>query len=109
MHKKLLTMVAAAALTAGCMSQLTVKSGGSTAPGHCNYHECSLGSLYGIDWCGKEDGVLSEEPMLPFARVTSVVRPRDFALAFFSLGLMIPMHLEYDMETRPLPRKGDAK
>ena len=109
MNSKLLSIVVAATLATGCMSQLTVKSGGSTASGHCNYHECSLGSLYGIDWCGKDNGVLSQEPMLPFARVTSVVRPQDFALAFFSLGLVIPIHIEYDIETKPLPCKGGSK
>ena len=92
-------------LLVGCTSQLTVFSGGASSPGHCNKRECACGSLYGIDWCDKEDGVNSCEPQYPMSRVSTVVRPQDFALAFFTLGLIIPMHLEYDLETKSLPRR----
>lgn len=89
----------------GCTSQLTVFSGGASSPQYCNKTECTWGSLYGIDWCDKKDGVNSCTPEYPMARVSTVVRPQDFALAFFTLGLIIPMHLEYDFETMPLPRR----
>lgn len=92
-------------LLVGCTSQLTVFSGGASSPGHCNKRECALGSLYGIDWCGKKNGVNSCEPKYPLARVSTVVRPQDFALAFFTLGIVIPMHIEYDLETSPLPKR----
>lgn len=99
-------VVVLSVLLVGCTSQLTVFSGGASSPGHCNKRECACGSLYGIDWCDKEDGVNSCEPQYPMSRVSTVVRPQDFALAFFTLGLVIPMHIEYDLETKPLPRRG---
>ena len=98
-------VVVLSALLVGCTSQLTVFSGGASSPGHCNKRECALGSLYGIDWCGKKNGVNSCEPKYPLARVSTVVRPQDFALAFFTLGMVIPMHIEYDLETSPLPKR----
>lgn len=102
-----LNAIVLSALLAGCTSQLTVFSGGATSPGHCNKTECALGSLYGIDWCGKENGVNSCESKYPMARVSTVVRPLDFALAFITLGAVIPMHIEYDLETSPLPKRSE--
>jgi len=90
----------------GCVSRLPVSSGGQTSQGHCNYRERTWGSLYGIDWCAKKDGVESQEPDKPFARVSAIVPPQDFLLSFVTLGLIIPINVEYDMETSPLPRKG---
>jgi len=104
--KQICICVAALSLLAsGCVSQLTVFSGGATAPGSCNKSECALGSLYGIDWSGKENGVNSCNPQKPMARVSTIVRPQDFAIAFFTLGMVIPLHLEYDLESNPLPRR----
>ena len=106
MTKLITGTMAVLVLLVGCTSQLTVFSGGASSPGHCNKKECACGSLYGIDWCDKEDGVNSCEPQYPMSRVSAVVRPQDFALAFFTLGLIIPMHIEYDLETKSLPRRG---
>lgn len=100
-----ISAIALTLLLTGCASQLTVLSGGATSPGRCNKTERSFGSLYGIDWSGKENGVNSCEPQYPMARVTTVMRPLDFVLAFFTLGAVIPMHIEYDLETSPLPRR----
>lgn len=91
--------------TCGCVSQLTVNSGGQTSAGHCNFTERTWGSLYGINWCNKEDGVDSKEPDKPMNRVTAYVKPCDFLLSFITIGAIIPISLEYDMETSPLPRR----
>ena len=79
---------------------------GSEDKGSSNIFKQS-GANFGerIDWCDKKDGVNSCTPEYPMARVSTVVRPQDFALAFFTLGLIIPLHLEYDFETMPLPRR----
>ena len=98
-------LLAGVVVLVGCVSNLTVTSGGATSAGHCNHTEKSCGSLYGIDWCGKRNGVESKEPSLPFARVSVVVRPQDFFWGFITLGLIIPMNVEYDMETAALPKK----
>ena len=89
----------------GCASQLTVTSGGQTSAGHCNHIEKTWGSLYGIDWCNKEDGVDSKEPDKPMNRVTAYVKPCDFLLSFITIWAIIPISIEYDMETSPLPKR----
>lgn len=90
----------------GCVSQLTVESGGQTWAGHCNHRERTWGSLYGIDWCGKAMGVSSQEPLLPMARVSAIVSPKDYFIGILTLGLIIPITVEYDMEMESLPKKG---
>ena len=99
-------VMSAAMMFCGCVSRLPVSSGGQTSAGHCNYRERTWGSLYGIDWCDKTNGVESQEPDKPFARVSAVVTPQDFLLSFVTLGLIIPINVQYDMETMPLPKKG---
>ena len=104
-HCLKVTVAGLALAGAGCVSQLTVSSGGASSPGYCNKQECAWGSLYGIDWCGKKNGVQSQAPMYPMSRASTVVRPCDFVVGFFTLGLIIPLHLEYNLETSPLPKR----
>ena len=80
-------------------------SGGQTSAGHCNFSEKTWGSLYGINWCDKGDGVDSKEPDKPMNRVTAYVKPCDFLLSFITIGAIIPISMEYDMETSPLPKR----
>lgn len=60
----------------------------------------------GIDWCGKAMGVSSQEPLLPMARVSAIVSPKDYFIGILTLGLIIPITVEYDMEMESLPKKG---
>ena len=59
--RRLGVLLAGVVVLVGCVSSLTVTSGGATSAGHCNHTEKSCGSLYGIDWCGKRNGVESKE------------------------------------------------